>query len=350
MPSLIEELNNLQAQSRQEVEEASSLEGLESLRLKFLGRKDGLLNRILQALPTLGIEEKKDLGRRANDLKRGLEELLESKRRSLEEARLSQSLSRSSADLSLPAPALPRGRPHPLTQVMDEITGAFTRLGFTVAEGPEIETDFHNFTALNHPPDHPARDSQDTFYLKGLKDETGLPFLLRTHTSPVQIRYMKTHQPPVYIVAPGRVFRHEAVDATHSFVFHQVEGLAVDRDVSLADLKGALTLFAQTVFGSKADIRFQPSYFPFVEPGIQVDVSCTLCDRKGCRVCKQSGWVEMLGAGMVHPNVFRAVGYDPEKVTGYAFGIGVERVAMFKYGVDDMRLFFENDVRFLKQF
>ncbi|MBI4397224.1 MAG: phenylalanine--tRNA ligase subunit alpha [Elusimicrobia bacterium] len=350
MSSLTDDLQTIQSQSLQEVERIISLEELETLRLKFLGRKDGLLTKVLQALPTLSPAERKDVGRQANEVKKALETALENRRQAIEDAQIAQSLAKESIDLTLPGTPVLRGKLHPLTQVLEEIVSVFTRLGFNLAEGPEVETDDNNFTALNHPPDHPARDAHDTFYLKDLKDESGLPLLLRTHTSPVQIRYMRTHQPPLYIVAPGRVFRHEAVDATHSFVFHQVEGLAVDKDISMADLKGMLTLFAQHLFGPGAEIRFRPSYFPFVEPGIEVDISCTLCGGKGCRVCKQSGWLEMLGAGLVNPNVFRAVGYDPRKVTGYAFGIGVERVAMFKYGVDDMRLFFDNDIRFLQQF
>jgi phenylalanyl-tRNA synthetase alpha chain len=347
---LLQDLEDLQAQGRRQIEQAQDADQLDALKVKFLGRKEGLLTRILQALPTLPAEEKKEVGRRANEAKTALESALEDRKRSIENARLEKTLSSEKPDLTLPGVAAPRGKLHPLTQVMEEITDVFLRLGFNLAEGPEIETDFNNFTALNHPPDHPARDAHDTFYVKGLKDEQGLPLLLRTHTSPVQVRWMKARKPPVYIVAPGRVFRHEAVDATHSFVFHQFEGLAVDEGLSLADLKGVLSAFAQAVFGSKAQIRFAPSFFPFVEPGIEVSISCTICGQKGCRVCKGTGWVEMLGAGMVHWNVLRAVGYDPKKVSGWAFGIGVERVAMFKYGVDDMRLFYENDLRFLEQF
>jgi phenylalanyl-tRNA synthetase alpha chain len=341
-------LGKIREESLEEAARAASSEAVDAVRLKYLGRKDGLLTKLLQTLPSLPPDKRKDLGRLANEAKRSLEEALEIKTKALEGDKLARSLSQGGDDLTLPATPLMRGGLHPLTKVQDEIVAVFQRLGFNVAEGPEVETDFHNFTALNHPPDHPARDAHDTFYLKFHKDEAGLPLLLRTHTSPVQIRYLKTHKPPVYIVAPGRVFRHEAVDATHSYVFHQVEGLAVDDGISLADLKGALTLFARELFGSAARVRFRPSFFPFVEPGLEVDISCSFCGEKGCRLCKNSGWVEMLGAGLVHPNVLRGVGLDPDKVSGYAFGIGVERVAMFKYGVDDMRLFFENDLRFLK--
>lgn len=350
MTQLLDELQKIQDASLAEAAKADSLEAVEAVHVKFLGRKEGLLTKVLQSLPSLPPEEKKLLGRRANEAKQSLESVLNGKKSALEESRLAQTLAKSAEDLTLPGTPLLRGSLHPLTRVQEEIVAVFQRLGFNVAEGPEVETDEHNFTALNHPPDHPARDAHDTFYLKSHKDAAGAPLLLRTHTSPVQVRYMKKRKPPLYIVAPGRVFRHEAVDATHSFVFHQVEGLAVDAHLSLADLKGVLTLFARQLFGGSAEVRFRPSHFPFVEPGLEVDISCSFCAGKGCRVCKQSGWVEMLGAGLVHPNVLRNVGVDPDKFTGYAFGIGVERVAMFRYGVDDMRLFYENDLRFLRQF
>lgn len=353
MTSLLEQLDALQAESLSEAEGISTPDALESFRLKYLGRKDGRLTVLLAALPGLSPEERRDVGRRANALKNALEEAIQHRRQALDDARLTAALTRAPLDLTLPGDPLVRGGLHPLTRVQEEIVDIFVRLGFSIAEGPEVETDDNNFTALNHPPDHPARDAHDTFYLKDYKDADGRPLLLRTHTSPVQIRWMRSHRPPVYIVAPGRVFRHENVDATHSYVFHQVEGLAVDTDLSLGDLKGVLTLFAQRLFGgagTEVRTRFRPSFFPFVEPGLEMDISCTLCGQKGCRVCKGTGWVEMLGSGLVHPNVLRAAGYDADKLSGWAFGIGVERVAMFKYGVDDMRLFYENDVRFLGAF
>jgi len=232
---------------------------------------------------------------------------------------------------------------HPLRRVEEDIVAVFAGLGFSVVEGPEIETDYNNFEALNFPADHPARDMQDTFFLPG-------DLLLRTHTSPVQIRTMKTVPPPVRVIVPGRVYRRDIADASHSPVFHQVEGLAVDRNISMGDLKGTLELFAREMFGARSKIRFRPSFFPFTEPSAEVDVLCFLCGGDGCRVCKQSGWLEILGSGMVHPNVLRNVGYDPEEVTGWAFGMGIERIAMLKYGVDDLRLFFDNDLRFLRQF
>jgi phenylalanyl-tRNA synthetase alpha chain len=353
MSTLLEQLDVLSAESLAEAEALADEEALEAYRLKYLGRKDGRLTKILSVLSSLSGEEKRDVGKRANLLKVAIEASISRRRRSIDDARITAKLSQSKIDLSLPGTPVVRGGLHPLTRVMEEISDVFIRLGFSVAEGPEIETDDNNFTALNHPPDHPARDSHDTFYLKEFTDDAGRPLLLRTHTSPVQIRYMRNHTPPVYIVAPGRVFRHENVDATHSYVFHQVEGLAVDTDVSVADLKGVLTLFAERLFGGQGTVvktRFRPSFFPFVEPGLEMDISCTLCGQKGCRVCKGTGWVEMLGSGLVHPNVLRAAGCDPDKYSGWAFGIGVERVAMFKYGVSDMRLFYENDIRFLENF
>lgn len=351
MSNPLEEIERLRLESQGAIQAADSLSALEAVHLRFLGRKDGALTQILRQLPALTPEQKRETGRLANELKVFIEATLETKKSALKDEELTKTLSSGGADLTLPGAPFLRGKPHPLRQTMDHIVSVFTSIGFHVAEGPEVETDFNNFTALNHPPDHPARDAHDTFYVKDLKDKEGKPLLLRTHTSPVQIRYMQTHKPPLYIVAPGRVFRHEAVDATHSFVFHQVEGLAIDTDLSMADLKGVLTLFAQRVFDAKTRVRLRPTFFPFVEPGVQVDISCTICKGEGaCRVCKGTGWIELLGAGLVHPNVLRAVGYDPEKVSGYAFGIGVERVAMFRCGVDDMRLFYENDLRFLKQF
>ena len=353
MSALLEQLDALTSESLAEANALADAEALDAYRLKYLGRKDGLLTKILTALPGLTGDEKREVGKRANVLKGAIESSIARRRQALDDARINAQLSQSKVDLTLPGTPILRGGLHPLTRVMEEITDVFLRLGFSVAEGPEVETDDNNFTSLNHPPDLPARDSHDTFYLNDFKVGEGRPLLLRTHTSPVQIRYMRSHKPPVYIVAPGRVFRHENVDATHSYVFHQVEGLAVDTDISVADLKGVLTLFAERLFGGQGTVvktRFRPSFFPFVEPGLEMDISCTLCGQKGCRVCKGTGWVEMLGSGLVHPNVLRSAGCDPEKYSGWAFGIGVERVAMFKYGVDDMRLFYENDIRFLENF
>jgi len=320
---------------------AASSSELESLRVKYLGRS-GALTQILKSLGTLPAEERPLVGAAANEAKRELESLLDARLAEALEAERRRQRERARPDLTLPGRRPPRGSLHPLTRVRDEIVSVFMGLGFSVAAGPQIKTDFYNFEALNIPRDHPARDMQDTFYLSS---ET----LLRTHTSPVQIRTMRAQAPPVRIIVPGVVYRRDA-DITHSPMFHQVEGLAVDVDVTMADLKGTLELFARELFGARSKIRFRPSFFPFTEPSAEVDVVCFLCGGDGCRVCKQSGWLEILGSGMVHPNVLRNVGYDPEAVTGWAFGMGIERIAMLKYGVDDIRLFFENDLRFLEQF
>jgi phenylalanyl-tRNA synthetase alpha chain len=329
------------AEARGAIARAESSAELEQLRVRFLGRQ-GTLTQLLRSLGTLPAKERPLVGAAANELKRELEALLELRLGQTRETERKQERARRRYDLTLPGRRPPRGTLHPLTRVQDEIVSIFVGLGFSVAEGPEIESDYYNFEALNIPRDHPARDMQDTFYLS---EDT----LLRTHTSPVQIRTMQAQRPPVRIICPGKVYRRDA-DVTHSPMFHQVEGLAVDRDISMGDLKGTLELFAREMFGPRSKIRFRPSFFPFTEPSAEVDVLCFLCGGGGCRVCKQSGWLEILGSGMVHPQVLKNVGYDPEEVTGWAFGMGIERVAMLKYGIDDIRLFFENDLRFLRQF
>jgi phenylalanyl-tRNA synthetase alpha chain len=328
-------------EARAAIEAAHSAAELEEVRIRVLGRQ-GVLTQLLRSLGTLSAEERPLVGAAANQAKRDLEALLEARQAEARARERRVERARARPDLTLPGRRPPRGVRHPLAQVRDDIVAVFLALGFSVAEGPEIETDYYNFEALNLPPDHPARDMQDTFYFSA-------DTLLRTHTSPVQIRVMQAQRPPVRIIVPGRVYRRDA-DITHSPMFHQVEGLAVDRDVSMADLKGTLELFARAMFGRGSRIRFRPSFFPFTEPSAEVDVLCFACAGGGCRVCKQSGWLEILGSGMVHPQVLRNVGYDPEEVTGWAFGMGIERVAMLKYGVDDIRLFFENDLRFLRQF
>lgn len=314
---------------------------LEQIRVRYLGRQ-GALTSLLRSLGTLPAAERPLVGAAANDAKRELEGALEQRLAATLEEERRRRREGARVDLTLPGRRPPLGSVHPLTRVHDEIVEIFVGLGFSVAEGPEIESDYFNFEALNLPRDHPARDMQDTFYLT--EDR-----LLRTHTSPVQIRTMQAQKPPVRIICPGKVYRRDA-DITHSPQFTQFEGLAVDRNISMADLKGTLELFAREMFGPRSKIRFRPSFFPFTEPSAEVDVLCFLCGGDGCRVCKQSGWLEILGSGMVHPQVLRNVGYDPEEVTGWAFGMGVERIAMLKYGVDDIRLFFENDLRFLRQF
>jgi len=325
------------------------LDGVEAFRIKYLGRKDGLLTDLLRRLKDLPLEERRRWGPEANGLRAEIEGSLEARKRDLEaEAELARAVG-PSLDLTLPARPYPRGRLHPLTLTLERMTSILSRLGFSWAEGPLVEDDWHNFEALNIPPEHPARDLQDTYYLQGKAGRT--PLLMRTHTSPVQIRALKASTPPVRVMAPGRVFRHEAVDATHSHVFHQVEGLYVDRRVTMADLKGTLSAFMKELFGPSTRIRFRPSYFPFVEPGAEVDVSCLICGGKaqGCPVCKGTGFLEMLGAGLVHPRVLEAGGHDPAAWTGYAFGIGVERIAMMLFAVPDIRAFYENDLRLLSQ-
>lgn len=320
---------------------AQTSQELEQVRLKYLGKK-GILSQLLRSMPSLPPADRPVVGREANAAKDEFEAELARRLAATKAEERRARLAAERIDLTLPGRRAPQGSLHPLTRVLDEIIEVFQGLGFAVAEGPEVESDYFNFEALNIPKDHPARDMQDTFYVA---DEV----LLRTHTSPVQIRTMARQKPPVRIIAPGKVYRRDA-DITHSLMFHQVEGLAVDRDISMADLKGTLECFARELFGPESRIRFRPSFFPFTEPSAEVDVLCFLCRGEGCRVCKASGWLEILGSGMVHPQVLRTVGYDPEEVTGFAFGMGVERIAMLKYGIDDIRLFFENDLRFLAQF
>jgi phenylalanyl-tRNA synthetase alpha chain len=327
--------------AREEIERAATRRDLEEARVRFLGKK-GALTQLLRALPDLPSAERPVVGREANLAKAEIESVLEARLAALESLERRARLAADRPDLTLPGRRVVPGGLHPLTRVHDEIVDVFTGMGFAVAEGPEVELDFYNFEALNIPKDHPARDMQDTFYVGG-------EILLRTHTSPVQIRTMERQKPPVRIIVPGRVYRRDA-DITHSPVFHQVEGLAVDRGISMGDLKGTLELFARELFGADSRIRFRPSFFPFTEPSAEVDVLCFLCKGGGCRVCKASGWLEILGSGMVHPRILQAMGYDTEEVTGWAFGMGIERVAMLRYGIDDIRLFFENDLRFLSQF
>ena len=340
-------MDNLEAKAQElkdKIACADSVEALEKIRTETLGR-NGMITEVLRGLSALPIEERKSVGEKANKLKKELEEAVNSKVRTLKQLGISAALASEKSDIS-GALAYPfeNGHTHPLRQTLIEITRIFKSLGFSLAEGPEIETDWYNFEALNIPKDHPARDIQDTFYLEG-SDK-----LLRTHTSPVQIHIMEKQKPPIRVIVPGRVYRNEATDSSHSAIFHQVEGLAVGEKITFADLKGTLTLFVHKLFGTGTKLRFRPSYFQFTEPSGELDISCFICGGKGCRVCKNSGWLEMLGCGMVHPNVFKAVKYDPEKYTGFAFGLGVERFAMLMYGIDDMRLLYENNMQFLKQF
>ena len=336
---MIERLDALEAEAARALEAARDESALEEARVRHLGRKSEL-TQILRGLKDLSAAERASVGARANRLRETLERFYEEARGRLEAA--PAALAR---DVTLPGRCVPRGHEHLISQVLGEIHTIFLGMGFALAEGPDVEDDRHNFGALNMPEGHPARATTDTFYLRP-------DVLLRTHTSSVQIRVMESHKPPVRIICPGRAYRNEAVDATHHFEFHQLEGLYVDEDVSLADLKGTLDRFLKEFFGPETELRFSPSYFPFVEPGAQVEIRCFFCGGKGCSVCGplSGGWLEVLGAGMVHPNVFRAVGYDPERWTGFAFGAGIERLVMLRHGVPDIRLFYEGDVRFLHQF
>jgi phenylalanyl-tRNA synthetase alpha chain len=321
--------------------QASTREDLESFRIRYLGKK-GMLAGLFQDLKNVVPEERKAFGLRVNELKNKAEEKFKSLAVLFEDA---TSEKQSGMDLTLPGEPLTVGAAHPVTIIRNKIVDIFSRIGYTVAEGPEIEDDWHNFTALNFPPEHPARDMQDTFFLD---DDQGMA--LRTHTSSVQVRVMENNKPPIRVVAPGRVYRNEAISARAHCIFHQIEGLYVDTDVSFADLKQTLLYFAKEMFGDKTEIRLRPSYFPFTEPSAEMDVSCNICSGKGCNVCKYTGWLEIMGCGMVDPDVLKNCGIDPEVYSGFAFGMGVERIAMMKYSIRDLRLFFENDLRFLEQF
>jgi phenylalanyl-tRNA synthetase alpha chain len=335
-----EALLKLREEALEELKGLRSAEELEHLRIKYLGRK-GLLSEYISRFPSLSKEEKPIIGKLTNEIKTELTQCLEERLNSLRVAMPSKLPP--SEDITLPGRVPPPGRIHPLIQTIQELKEIFGRMGFQVVSGPEVELEYYNFEALNIPPDHPSRDDFDTFYIS---DDV----LLRSQTSTVQIRVMQRQKPPIRIIAPGKVFRPDTVDARHSFMFHQIEGLMVEEGVNFGHLKGVLNLFARAYFGPDTRMRFRPSFFPFTEPSAEVEISCSFCSGRGCSVCGGSGWLEILGAGMVHPNVFKAVGYDPERYTGFAFGMGVERIAMLKYGIDDIRLFFENDVRFLSQF
>lgn len=326
-----------------ELASAETKDELQAIRVKYLGKK-GELTRILRGMGDIPPEQRPQIGQLANEVRAFIEEELERRLHVVLELEKRKRLEAEAIDVTLPGRRVQRGRKHPLTLVLEEIKEIFTAMGFEVAEGPEVEWDYYNFEALNIPKGHPARDMQDSFYITE-------EILLRTHTSPVQVRTMEKMAPklPVRIIAPGKVYRRDD-DATHSPMFHQVEGLLVDRNCTLGDLKGVLLAFARQMFGEDREIRLRPSFFPFTEPSAEVDISCFNCKGEGCRVCSGTGWLEILGAGMVHPRVLENAGYDPEEVIGFAFGMGVERIALLKYGINDLRLFFENDIRFLRQF
>ncbi|NPV71567.1 MAG: phenylalanine--tRNA ligase subunit alpha [Firmicutes bacterium] len=331
-------------EARISILEAQTLEAVESLRIKYLGRK-GELTQALRGMGSVPEAERPEVGRIANELRDSIEENLSGAKAALEAAQMEKRLRAEAVDVTLPGIPRTIGTKHVIQQVIEEIEAIFAGLGFEIEDGPEVETDWYNFVALNFPKDHPARDMQATFHITP-------DILLRTHTSPVQVRGMLKRKPrlPLRLIVPGRVYRRDPADASHSPVFTQVEGLAVDEGVSLGDLKGTLAEFARQFYGPEARTRFRPSYFPFTEPSAEVDVSCTVCHGSGCRLCGGTGWLEILGSGMVHPRVLENGGYDPEKVTGFAFGMGVERIALLKYGIDDIRLFYSGDLRFLKQF
>ena len=326
-------------------------ESLEAWRVAYLGRR-GHLTLYLRGLAGMDLEERRVAGALGNQAKGRLEELLEERTRFIKEVQLAKSASEDQFDVTLPGRPLVTGRLHPTTQIVREICGAFSSMGFSVVEGPEVETDHYNFEMLNIPLGHPARDMWNTLWVDH-QDESGhQPMLLRTHTSPMQARVMEGNEPPIRVVVPGKCYRYEATDATHEWHFYQVEGLAVDEGITFADLKGTLFEFARRMFGNDRKVRFRCDYFPFVEPGVDMSIDCFACNGEGsgCRICRDSGWIEIMGAGMVHPKVLAGVGYDPEKYTGFAFGMGPERIAMLKYGIDDIRLFYSNDLRFLSQF
>ena len=337
-----EQLSAIKTSAESALEKALDLTELENLRVKYLGKK-GELTSLMKGMGKLTPEERPVIGQLANEVRGFIEGILEEKSKALIKLAKDKKLASETIDVCLPGNRTEHGKKHPITTVLNDLKDIFIGMGFTIAEGPEVELDYYNFEALNLPPDHPARDTQDTFYIN---EDT----LLRTQTSSVQVRVMEKQQPPIRIVSPGRVYRSDAVDATHSPVFHQVEGLVVDEGITMADLKGTLEVFIKRLYGEDTKVRFRPHHFPFTEPSAEVDISCFSCKGEGCRICKGEGWIEILGCGMVHPKVLANCNIDPEKYSGFAFGIGLERVAMFRYGIDDLRLFYENDLGFLKQF
>ncbi len=341
------DLDAVKNQIEQDAATVDSLLKLEELRVKYLGRK-GVLAELTAGIGAVPPQERAGFGQKVNVLKNTLNALVAEKQK-LFSPRSGQSPA-SSFDIGMPGINQNLGHLHPITQVVDEICGIFTSMGFVAVSGPEIETEYNNFTGLNIPLEHPSREAFDTFYLKPAGGNQRQRYLLRSHTSPVQVRVMKTAKPPLAVVVPGRVYRPDAVDASHLFMFHQIEGFMVDKGIRFSDLKGVLDVFVKRVFGKDVKTRFRPHFFPFTEPSAEVDVSCIICKGKGCSVCGKKGWLEILGSGMIHPNVFKNVGYEPKKYSGFAFGMGIERIAMLKYGINDIRLFFENDLRFLRQF
>ncbi len=325
----------------EELKKANDLKTIQNIRIKYLGKK-GILTDKLKALGSIDKKDRPEYGRVLNETKNHIETLIKKQEDSFKSSELDHALKTGHLDATVPGYFTPSGQLHPTTRVLDEVISVFLSLGFSIEEGPEVESDHYNFEALNFPKDHPARDMQDTFYVTD-------DIVLRTHTSPMQIRVMEKHKPPLKVIVPGKVYRCDA-DVSHTPMFQQLEGFMVDEHISMSDLKGVLEVFIHTVFGQKIPVRFRPSFFPFTEPSAEVDIGCVICNGSGCNVCKNSGWLEVLGAGMINPKVFEIVGYDPDAYTGFAFGMGIERITMLKYGIDDIRLFFENDKRFLEQF
>ncbi len=336
-----EELETLLKETVASLSQALTEKDVSEIRVKVLGRK-GSLTQLLKRLGTIPDDVRKEIGRIANQVKADLEAKIEETLVRLQEKEREEALERERVDVTLPGRRIPMGKKHPITQILEQVIDIFSRLGFEAVEGPEVELDYYNFEALNIPKGHPAREMQATFFISE-------DVVLRTHTSPNQVRTMEKKRPPVRMICPGAVYRCDS-DPTHSPMFHQVEGLLVDKGVTLADLKGVLTVFVHQMFGEKTRLRFRPSFFPFTEPSAEIDIECFICGGKGCGVCSNTGWLEILGSGMVDPAVYKFVNYDPEEVTGFAFGMGIERIAMLKYGINDIRLFFMNDLRFLKQF
>ncbi len=339
---LKERLKKIESEAAQALTDITDLEQLEALRVEFLGKK-GRITEVLRQMGQLSAEERPQIGQTANFLKERLHHIIENKKTEIEQEVRVRKMEEERIDVTLPGNKPRLGHRHPLTRISDQMKELFIGLGFTIAEGPEIENEYNNFEALNVPEHHPARDLQDTFYL----DHN---YLLRSQTSTVQIRTMAQKKPPIRIIAPGRVYRSDELDASHSPMFHQVEGLIIDRGISFSDLKGTIELVVRAIYGQERLFRFRPSYFPFTEPSAEVDISCIVCAGKGCRLCSESGWLEILGAGMVHPNVLEMAGIDFKQYSGFAFGMGLDRIAMLKYGINDIRLLFENDQRFLRQF
>ncbi len=337
-----EQLKTIHEAAQSALEQAVSLDSLEELRIRYLGKK-GELTAVMKEMGKLSPEERPAIGQLANEVRGKIEAILEAKKDALVRDLENAKMKAETIDVTLPGKRKNIGKKHPLTTVLDDLKDVFIGMGFQIVEGPEVELDYYNFEALNIPKDHPARDTQDTFYI----DDN---VVLRSQTSPVQVRTMEKQKPPIRIIAPGRVYRSDAVDATHSPVFHQIEGLVVDKGITMADLKGTLEIFVKQLYGEDTRLRFRPHHFPFTEPSAEVDISCFNCGGKGCRICKGEGWIEILGCGMVHPKVLSGCGIDPNEYSGFAFGIGLERITMFRYGIDDLRLYFENDLRFLEQF